>query len=84
MIALAAIGEPPLLACAVEIENRINHLSQTDEDHLKRISGRMVREILRQYKYHPKKINNSNKNVKKRFPKRISSGAVFVRKNKAT
>ena len=56
MLAMAAIGEPPLLACAVGVEKLIKLHSNQKKDHLKRIAGLMVSVILDNYGYRPKKI----------------------------
>ena len=65
MIAMASIGEPPLLACAAEIE------ALCENDNLKTVAGRMVREILRPYGFEPK--------GEKDFSKPVGKAATYVR-----
>jgi hypothetical protein len=81
MIAMAAIGEPPLLACAAEVEKM-----STDEFDVrkantpKRLAGRMVRVILEPYGYVPKRKGKNY--VSMDFPKFIGKESIFIRKEK--
>ena len=80
MIAMATIGEPPLLVCAAEVEK----MSTSDEfdvrgEHSpKQFAGRMVSVILAPYGYEPRKTEGDNY-VSRDFPKSIGSGTIFVR-----
>jgi len=65
MIAMASIGEPPLLACATQIEELC------ENDNLKTVAGRMVREILRPYGFEPK--------GEKDFSKPVGKAATYFR-----
>jgi hypothetical protein len=58
MIAMAAIGQPALLACAADVEKLSTpEFDMVEEKHPKQVVGHMVQEILRIFEY----VKNSSK-----------------------